>query len=759
MIKRSQIAFALNVIGLSVAFTVLTVLVSQVKYEMEYNSGYKDVENLYRLSYLNEVSGKHKATSCMPLVKELISELPEVDEYCMFGWAPWRMDFTLADGEKQFNELFYGVTPGFLSVFQPEVVVGDPKNCLDDWKSAIMPQSVAERIFGKENPIGKVLDVEGETFTVTLVYRDFPENSTIKNAVYSKIDDLSYTEWSYIPYVRLLPGSDPGIVSRKMKESISGNQDFNGQYRFYLEPVSDIYFHSKVSIDEDRGNVNTTLAFFIIGILIMGIAYVNFINFSTALAPVRIKTINTKKVMGALTSRVRVGIIAEAVCVSVLAFILSLAWTTLFIQSPLSGFFIADLSFGANISTILSLGGLSVMMGVLAGVYPAFYMTSFQPALVLKGTFALTPKGVKLRNTLLSTQFVFTIVLITVAGFIKLQHSFMQDMNTGFDRENIVYIPLSNEIRQQGQAFAHELEGNPEVLGHTKSRFLPGHVEMGWGRYFDGQDVSFKSWPVSHNFLRFFNIKMAEGNDFFNHDEKGVNKIILNRKMVDKFKLENVIGKEIGCFNNNGVIVGIAENINFNSLLEEIEPMAFVCGDDQWDSYMLIKISGRQVPSTVAHIRDTYKKFSTEECNVRFLDDEMARLYMKEENFAKLITLFGFLTVVISLMGIYGLILFNARYKTKEIGVRKVNGATSGSILVLLNKGFLKLIGISYIIAVPSSYFLVKEWLERFPYQTPVYWWVFVASGLLTLLIMLATVSYQSWKASTTNPVDSLKSE
>ena len=279
------------------------------------------------------------------------------------------------------------------------------------------------------------------------------------------------------------------------------------------------------------------------------------------------------------------------------------------------------------------------------------------------------------------------------------------------------------------------------------------------GRPFDGQTVNFYAWPVAHNFLRFFNIRIAEGTDFFAHNEKGVNKIIFNRKFVEKFGIENIIGKEIGCFRNMGQIVGVAENINFRSVREEITPMAFVCGDDQGINYALIKVSGTNLPETIGFIHKTFRQFSDKDGDVKFLDETMNQMYQKEANFAKLISIFGLITIVIALMGIYGLILFNARYKVKEIGIRKVNGATESQMLVLLNKGFLKLIGISFVLAVPIAWYIVNVWLAGFPYRVAVYWWVFLLAGVITLLITLLTVSYQSWKAATVNPVETLNNE
>lgn len=767
-LRRNKIAFFLNVIGLSVAFTVLSVIVFQVTYDFGYDRSYKDLDRLYNLIYFDKVGEEYGTHASVPLAGAIGTNIPGIEAYTSIGYGGrYKLEITDAQGnKKEYTENYNTATPGFFSVFSPEILAGDPKTCLDGEYSAALPQSIAVRLFGNEPALGKSFKVGNSLMTVSLVYKDFPKNSSINNAIIHKLDNSDWSEWSYVPYLKLVPGVTESEVINKIAAmdmpgmSKEDRNSYKERLKFELTPMKDLYFNSKMKgEDVSKGNLSTTLSLIAIAILITGIAYVNFINFSTALAPVRIKRINTQKVMGAMPGELRRNIIFEAVFISLIAYGLSFVWTLLFTASPAANFFTADLTLSSNVWTLIYIGLVAIAGGVVTGCYPAFYMTSFPPAMVLKGSFALTPKGTRLRNSLLLFQFITTIVLITVASFIKIQHSYMQNMGTGFDRENIVYVSITQELRKQKDAFLNELTARPEISDYTLSRFLPGQVGMQWGRDFDGKVVQFYSWPVGHNFLRFFNIKIAEGTDFFAHNEKGVNKIIFNRKFIDKFGIEDVIGKEIGCFRNIAKVVGVAENINFNSVRDEVEPMAFVCGDDQGDSYILLKVSGTRLPETMDYIRKTYKQFSVTDGDIGFLDQRMARLYQKEENFAKLISIFGFITILISLMGIYGLIIFNARFKLKEIGVRKVNGGTEAQMLVLLNKGFLKLILFSFIIAVPIAWYIVNQWLAAFPYRTTIYWWVFLLAGIVTLIITMLTVSYQSWKAANVNPVDILKSE
>ena len=513
-LKRNKMAFVLNVVGLSVAFTVLTVIAFQVIYEFSYDGSYKDKERIFLLEYYDKVATDYSANICVPVVESIGKNIPGIEAYCA-TWQGWDQAVSVEDaqGNKvEYQEPFCQVTPGFFDVFSPEIIAGDPKTCLEGDYSIALSESVAKKFFGKESALGKTMNIGKTPVTVTLVYKDFPKNSSVKNGVLYRLKDETWSEWSYVPYFKLTSGVSAEDVAEKISKLDMPGMDkedlveFQERMDFYLTPVKDIYFKSKSDGSFAKGNLNTTLCLIAIALLIIGIAYVNFINFSTALAPIRIKRINTQKVMGAMPGQLRRGIAFESILLSCLAFGLSFIWTILFIASPAADFFTADLALGANVGILLTIAGVAILLGLLAGLYPAFYMTSFPPALVLKGTFALTPKGIRLRNSLLLFQFITTVVLITVAIFIKLQHTYMQNMNLGFDRENIVYVPLNGELKKQLNAFENELKTRPEIIDYTTTRFLPGQVGMGWGREFNGQRVQFYAWPVAHNFLRFFNI-------------------------------------------------------------------------------------------------------------------------------------------------------------------------------------------------------------------------------------------------------------
>lgn len=765
-LKRNRLAFLLNVLGLSVAFTVLTVVAFQAVYEFGYDRSYKDTDRIYRLNNYLPDFGDYFGL-CSPLAEVITESFPEIEASALIAYyGPNRLTLTDAQGNlRNFDENYCEVTPGFLEVFSPRIISGDPETCWESVNSVALPESIAYRLFGKESPLGKSLVINGKEVIVSLVYGDFPKNSTIRNAVLSPVTEFVWSNWPYSFYMKFASGSRPEEIVGKIAaldfpQEVKDHGITPDRFRYSIQPVKDLYFKGVGKGNNEKGNFNATLSLIAVAVLIIMIAFVNFINFSTALAPVRIRRVNIQKVLGSTRGRLIRFITFESGMISLFAFGISLLWTIVFISSPLTAFFNADLVLRDHIGLLSGIGIAALLLGLAAGLYPAFYMTSFPPALVLKGSFALSPKSVRLRNSLVVFQFICTVVLITVASFIKIQHDFMQNMDTGFERENVLYIHLTEGMKQQINAFTQDLEAKPEITGHTLAAYLPGNVDNRWGRDIDGKPVNFTIWAVGHNFLRFFNIKVVEGTGFGTHPEKGNDKIIFNRKLVEKYNLKDLLGKEIASDGGQkGIIVGIAEDVNFSSLREEIEPMAFVCGEHLIKNYILLKVSGIRLPETIDYIRKVGKQYSGEDFQLGFLDQYTAHLYQREENFARLISVFGGITILISLMGIYGLILFNARFRTKEIGIRKVNGATELQMIVLLNKDFLRLILFSFVIAVPVAWYVVREWLSEFAYRTPVYWWVFLLAGAATVLITILTVSYQSWKAASVNPIGTLGGE
>lgn len=479
------------------------------------------------------------------------------------------------------------------------------------------------------------------------------------------------------------------------------------------------------------------------------------------MAPSRVKTVNIHKILGINGSFLKFSIQMEGVFFAFVAFLLALFYVYVFSTLTFSSYFSANLSLLQNAGLLVIIGVVLLVFINIISIYPAGYLTSFKEAMALKGSFALSPGGVKLRNVLVVIQFMAAIFLICVAVFIKIQHDYMQSYNWGIEKENIIYVPLSG-LNTNFKTFGEEAIKNPLVSDYTASRFVPGDVQMGWGREFEGVYINIKAWPVLPNFLEFFGAKITAGEGFVesSSDSTKIDQVILNEKFLEKYGFNyDIVGKDFSTF-RNGVIRGIAGNVNFESVRNPIEPMAFVYFyDNRQIEHIFFKISGENPGAAIEGIKQTWSQFSKDEFTFKFLDEDIDKLYTNEANMAKLISLFGLITIVIAIMGIYGLIIFNTRYKTREIAVRKVNGATEMEIVYMLNRNLLLLLLISFVVAIPLAYYTIGKWVDNFAYKASIPWWLFPSAGLLILAISIITISWQSWKAAIANPVDSLKSE
>jgi putative ABC transport system permease protein len=379
--------------------------------------------------------------------------------------------------------------------------------------------------------------------------------------------------------------------------------------------------------------------------------------------------------------------------------------------------------------------------------------------MALSGSFSQSKGSVFLRNVLITLQFFFAITLIIVAIFIKVQHSYMLNYSWGIQKENIIYLPVyKGDV--DVTTLMDELKQNPDVLDYTISPSLPGKVRQNWGGNINGKQIAFTSWIVKSNFLDFFGIEVIDGRNFIPSDD-GKSRVICNQAFLRKFEYTDIIGAKISN-PENAEIVGVIKDVNFESLHFKIQPLCFVTKDylnSYYRYWLFIKISGNNTIQTLDYIKGTWNKLSNEPFDLNFLNTTMNDLYQHENNLAKLISIFGLIAVIIAVMGVYGLIVFNAKYKQKEIAIRKVNGSTLQEIMLLLNRNVLIQLGIAFVAAIPVAYIVVDKWLESFAYQTAIYWWVFALGGLIILTITLITVSAQSFKSATRNPTEALNSE
>lgn len=759
-LKSSKAVFLFNIIGFTVAFTAFFVIAIQVHYDFSYNKNFEKSDEIYQFIRYHHANGNSYWTINQDLAKDIQAKVPEVKSYCLLQVNP---ETEVIISKNEFKEentaTFIEATPGFFNVYTPKILSGSIEKIFDEKGKALISEKTAKKIFGETDPLGQILHVRDNILTIKAVYKDFPENCSISNGIYTYMQPNRPENWNYFCCFLVDPRNVDNVRDKINSADIIGEETFlsynehpENRVEYQLTALKNRYLHGY------NKRIYTTLSLLAIGIILLLIAFINYTNFSISMAPARIKNVNIHKIFGVDPIRLRLAIAAEAMLFTLFALALSLVCLYYFKGSGLAANFVADLSIAGNWQIITGASLAILCLSLLIGIYPAIYTTSFNEAFAMKGSFSLSPKGVILRNSLIIFQFTASIALICISGMIKMQNDYIKDYSWGFQKENIAYLSLKN-TKIDAELLGDALKQNGSIMDYTSSWNLPGRIGMSWGRGFEGKSIDyFTVWPVTPNFLDFFGVKMVAGNDF--PEERDREKIIFNEEFmkVNGFT-EDIIGKEFEGF-SPADIVGVVENINFESLHEPIKPMAFVVFPDKRNyGYLYLKLSGYGLPANITQIGQTWEEFTDKPFDLQFLDDSMNELYKNETNTGNLISAFGLISVLIAMMGVYGLVLFNTRYKTKEIAIRKINGATEEEILRLLNGNMFRMLLVSFVAAVPIALLIINNWMDRFAYKAPIPWWLLPGSGFLVLLISGITVSWQSYKAAIANPVDSLKTE
>jgi len=648
---------------------------------------------------------------------------------------------------------------------------------MKDPEKVMVPRSLADKLFGEDiSVVGKTLRAEeniwtksAKLFTIGAVYKDFPENTQLRNVVYTAIDpDYNINNFSSSNWVCYLLLDNPAMAD-EVADNFNRHFDFKKIYhegeQIRLVPLTDIYYMNETQDGGTfrSGNKEVTALLFGIALLIVIVAAINFTNFSTSLTPLRIKSINTQKVLGSSDTLLRRSLLIEAALISFIAWLVSLVIVWGLDWAEALPFIEADLSLVSNLPIVFLCGIVALVIGWLAGIYPAYYITSFPPALVLKGSFGLSPSGRKLRTTLICVQFVVSIVLIIGACFVQIQNSYMRNFSLGFDKDQVAIVELNETMyNKHHDTYVNRLKENPGIedvaFAMEKVGSKDGYNTNG-GNY-KGKDFQYFIIIASSNFLRVMGIPVIEGRDFSKADELSDHvSYIFNRTAMEGLDMQ--VGDAFDSY-SPGHLIGFSDDVKFTSLRGGEDNIAFLVGNFGYSlpiSYIRLK-AGSDIHAVVGHIQETMRELDPSyPFNIEFYDEIFNHLYRKEENLRDLVTVFSLLAIIISLVGVFGLVVFETQYRRKEIGIRKVHGATVGEILLMFNKVYLRIVGICFVIAAPIAWQGAKMWLEGFAYKTPLHWWVFLIALLIVTVITLLTVSFQNWKAANENPVNSIKSE
>jgi putative ABC transport system permease protein len=746
-------------------------------YDYGFDQFHQDSDRIFRLEFVQNTSAWSVHSG--PLAERFFESSPDIIAGAMSN--PMASEIVLHvenDGKRNYyREKAIHVSPGFTDVFTFEMVEG-VDDALKAPNQVIIPLSLARKLFDDEPAVGKQMVFSEEQRTVGAVYRDFPANTVVNNCIYMPIveDEIhqSWNAWGYHVYIRVNQESNVPLLFDNFKRNFDGRSaygdsfdwDESGDY-LRLTALPDIHYVTDVQYDfTPKASRQTLLILFAIAIIIVAIAAINFTNFSTALTPMRVKSINTQKVLGARQRTLRLSLVFEAVFISLLSFLTAVCLVVCFQHSPPARLVDADLSLTAHPLIVGGTALVAMLAGLLAGVYPARYMTSFAPALVLKGSFGLSPKGKKLRNSLTGIQFVASFMLIIGASFMYLQNHFMQHSSLGYEKDALITVDIG-QIQGSREAFTNQVKTFSGIEDVTYGEALLSSSDgyWKWGRRYKGESITFQVFPVHHTFLKVMGIEITGGRDFRQEDtntQSGA--FIFNETARRQFGLELDTSIEGNARYGNGVITGFMSDIKIASFRMAVEPMAFyVWGTENLGlqpnhAYIKLK-AGTNLHAAMSHVHTTLGGFDTDyPFEVRFFDEILQRLYEKETSLSLLISLFSLISIFISIVGVFGLVVFDSECRRKEIGIRKVLGASTTGIILMFNKVYIRILAICFVIAAPLAWYAVNLWLQNFAYRTPMYWWVYLLAFAAVGIITAGTVTFQNWRVANDDPVKAIMS-
>ncbi len=791
----NSLSAVLNILGMTAAFAALYIILVQVHHDLSYNRSIKDAERIYIVSVPDwYVEGKYLAWVNRPPFEHLISSCPGIEAGGCGYISGTKIDLIVGrDGaEPQLSDpgvemRASQLDPGTAQAFGIELESGS----WDDLRngSTYAVSESAARKYGLQPGSSVILDYgagNSDRISIVAIYKDAPRNSDLSSFdIFSAIGKESvdsWNEWSYNYFIKAAPGvsreqleKDGGevICNLIFEDSDASSEEDREQvrqaYSLHLVPMTESYFDQSIpNAPGATGNRTTTMTLLVVAILVIVIAFINFINFFFALVPLRIHSVNTRKVLGASRASLIMDNVLDAVLMIAVSLVLASAVVLLFGGSRLAALISCPVAFGSNVGVALLTVALGLAVSVVASLYPAFYITSFSPALALKGSFGASRKGRAFRYVLVGLQYLISITLIICASFVSLQRGFMLKHDMGFDRECLLSARVSNAAAKAASTVESRLLENPQIKAVS---WADGNIirqsRMGWGRSFKGEQISFQCYPVAWNFLSFMGIPVLEGRDFTEADTQSENGVfIFNEAAKRQFGL-SLEDRLEGHTDTPAEIAGFCRDFNFRSLRSDVSPFClYVFGKNPW-RYCRTLLVRTEKNADIAALRDYIAAVVSEvdpsvgsgDVNVQLFQDQVRSQYESEAKLSTLIALFSVLAIIISLMGVFGLVMFETEHRRKEIGVRRVNGASVGEILRMFCAEFVRIALVCFVLAVPLSWVVVRAYLEGFAYKVPVYSWVFALALLLTLAVTVAVVVVRSWHAATENPSLTLKKE
>lgn len=785
LFKWFKTAVVLNLFGLTIAFAAFLLIVMQVDYEMNYDAMHSKSGRTFRLE-ANHGEFEHNAIHCLMFSDAFVNSSAHITDYSyrypFYGGERYcQIDEVDDQGEaKVFKENFQLCLPNISDVFDFHMKEGSVE-CLSIPGSVLIPESVAKRLFDKQSAIGKRIRMSGSSgwqpvsttiLTIGGVYKDFPGNTTVQNRIYVPMDQLDLLKSSWQMYANeIYVTLDDPLNKEEVLDHFNKTFDFAKsqmgsaqEIALRLTPLKEVYYTHDTTFDfNPKGHRETNYVLLGIAFLILFIAGINFTNLTTSLIPLRLKTINTHRVLGCSIYKLQAISLIESIVICLISYILALFIVNDLSYTPIANWVDADIRLSQYKGLILLTALIAILTGCLAGLYPAIRSTSYAPALVLKGSFGLSPKGKKVRVALIGFQYTVSIALIIVTLFMGLQNHFMTSSEQlGFNKDQVAIVNLTPEIYAKHKPqYIQKLKDYPGIEDVAFSVYELSKeddmIDLEYARHED-KDVFFKVFYASENFLSVMDIQVEEGRDFTREDlNKAQSDYIINPAAERDFHLHP------GDRFNDRTVLGVSKDFRFNSCRIASSPFVFALNNDIPNPKLVSYIrfnSKTNLQEAVAHVRETLKEIDpTFPFEISFYNTILNNLYQKEQTLGKLISLFGIMAILISIVGVFGLVLFETQYRRKEIGIRKINGATTGQILLMFNKTYIRIVSVCFIISIPIAWMGTQQWLENFAYKTPLHLWVFIVAFLIILSVTIGTVTFRNWQAANENPVNSVKSE
>jgi len=777
-IIRHKAFAAINIAGLAIGMACSIFILLWVQNELSYDRFNKNANEIYRIAAR---AGDFKvAINPAPMVADLQAKMPVIRNTVRLATSSNVFEV----GERKFEEkrVFYADST-FLQVFSYRLLKGDRASVLNRPDAVLITEDLAKKYFGHEDALGKILRKDNnKDVIVTGILANIPSNSHLQfdcilpmSSIAQTNDNIKNQVWDnfdFYAYVQLDKTSGPSSANiakfNKQMDDIYKTHvsEKTLKVNFWLQPLTAIHLHSNYQVDlPGHGNIQYVNIFFVVALFILSVACINFMNLATARSARRAKEVGLRKVVGAGRKQLIGQFLGESMLISFVSLILAtgIVWLLLPLFNDLAGKKLSIHLLDRRIITILVT--IALATGLISGSYPALFLSGFQPVKVLKGNMKTMGGNLIFRNGLVVVQFVVSIMLLAGTAIVYRQLNFIKSMNLGFDKSNLLYLPMAGEMWNKQQALKAELKQNPLTSNYAITSDLPvdlasGTVNVHWEGKDPKSQVVFPTLMVDEGFFNVFQMKILSGRVFSPEFKSDSTNFIVNEKAVQVMgmKVSNAVGKSLSLWDNKGTIIGVVKNFNYKPIQQPIEPMILAL--NRWGGTAVIRTQPGKTEATIKALGKISADLNPGyPFSYGFLDQDLANQYKGEQRMGSLFNVFAVLAIFISCMGLYGLSAFMAEQRTKEIGVRKVLGASVFKVVYLLSTGFTKLILIAVVIAVPLAWFAINSWLKSFAFRVNADWMVFLIASLAALAIAWLTVSYESIKAAIANPVKSLRNE